>query len=144
MPEQDAGGGGAKPDLASEFKRQPVVEKILVLAAVAFLLAFIIDNRWKTLFRFGGVLSEMYAPWKHTLSFVGAIVVLGLFVTKLMGIRLVSDRLYGRLLVAAAILPAIGLLLEELRNGWGFVMLASIVLMAYAGAKITTRDQILR
>jgi hypothetical protein len=47
-------------------------------------------------------------------------------------------------LVAAAILPAVGLVCEQLRQFWSFVMLASIVLMAYAGAKISTREQVLK
>jgi len=143
-PQAPSGGEAPKRDLAAEFKQQPLAEKILGVAAAAFLLAFIIGNRWSALFHFGGDFAAMYQPWKHTLAFIGAVAVLVLVVTKLMGIRLVDPKLYSKLLVGAAVLPALGLLVEELRDFWGFVMLAGIVLMAYAGAKITTRENILK
>lgn len=138
---KESTGGGVNRDVVGEFRRQPLTEKILAVGAAAFLLAFVIDNRWKTLFQFG---TEYYQPWMHTLAFLGSIVVLVLVVTKLMGIRLVDPKLYNRLLVAAAVLPAVGLVADQIRQFWGFVMLASIVLMAYAGAKISTREQVLK
>jgi hypothetical protein len=126
---------GVKRDVVGEFKRQPMAEKILAVAAAAFLLAFIFDGTgWSILFK----------SWKATLAFFGCIGVLVLVVTSLLGIRLVAPKLYNWLLVIAAVLPALGLALDALRNFWYFVMLASILLMAYAGAKITTREQILR
>jgi hypothetical protein len=79
----------------------------------------------------------------HTLAFFGSLGVLGLVVTNLLGIRLVAPKVYNWLLVGSAVVPAVGLVLDQLRDIWGFVMLAGIVLMAYAGAKITTREQIL-
>lgn len=137
----ESAGSDAKRDVVGDFRRQPLAEKILAIGAAAFLIAFVIENQWKTLFQFG---SEYYQPWMHTLAFVGSIAVLALVVTKLLGIRLVDPKLYNRLLVGSALLPAAGLLFDELREFWGFVMLASIVLMAYAGAKISTREQVLR
>ncbi len=147
-PDQGASAAsGGKRDVAAvaaEFKKQPLAEKIVGVAALAFLLAFTFDNRWSALFKFGGPFSNFVQPWMHTLGFIGAIGVLFLVITRLFGVRLLPDKLHGRLLVLAAVMPALGMLIDELKNFWGFVMLAGLVLMAYAGAKITTRDQILK
>lgn len=135
------GGSQPKVDVAGEFRKQPPVDKLLLVAAALYLLAFIVENRWKTLFQFG---RAYYRPWEHTLGFVGALAVLVLVVTKLFGIKLVDAALRGKLLVLAAVLPAVGLAIEFLREFWQFLMLVAVLTMAYAGAKITTRDSVLK
>jgi len=141
MTDTPDAGSQPKVDVAAEFKKQPMVDKLLLVAAAVYLLAFIVENRWKALFKFG---SQYYRPWEHTLGFVGALVVLALVVTKLLGVKLVDAKLHVKLLVLAAVLPAVGLAIEFLREFWQFLMLVAILTMAYAGAKISTRDQVLK
>ena len=49
-----------------------------------------------------------------------------------------------RVLIAVALLPAIGFIVDALRNIWDALMLAGAVFMAYAAAKITMREKIIK
>ena len=141
MTENPGTGAQAKVDVAGEFKKQPFVDKLLLVAAAAYLLSFIVANRGKARSKCG---SSEYLPWEHTLGFVGSIIVLALVVTKLFGVKLVDAKLHVRLLVVGAVMPAVGLAIDALSEFWSFLMLLCILVMAYAGAKITTREQVLK
>ena len=121
----------------------PAAEKLLAAGAAGVLFAFIADNRWKALFKFS---SAFYQGWMHTLAFFGSIIVLALIITKLLGIKVVDAALHPKLVVLFGVLPALGFVIDELRRlkFMGVVFLAGIVVMAYAAAKITSRDNILK
>ncbi len=134
--------GGPQKDIGKAIAGMQMAEKILGASALLYLLGFIIDrpSHWRVLFRFG----SYGRPWMFTLGFVGAVGALVLIGTKLFGVKLVDAKLYIKLLILCAILPAVGLLIDSLSDFWGFAILLSTIAMAYAGAKITTREKILK
>ncbi len=138
----DTTSASEKKDLIAGLKGMPKAEKWLAAAAATCLLAFVFDSRWNRLFS-GKVYSE---PWMHTLAFLGSIGLLTLIITRLLGIKVVSNALHPKLVVLCGVLPALGLIIDQLRQRrtWGVLLLASIFVMAYAAAKITTRDKILK
>jgi len=148
-PPPDSGGtggggsGGSKTDVVAAVKGMHFLEKLLLVSAVVYLLAFIFDNRWRTLFKFG---TRYYQPWMFTFGFIGSLGALALIGTKLFGVKLVDDKLFTKLLILCAVLPALGLVIQLLTGGtfWYVVMLLVTVAMAYAGVKITDRERLLK
>ena len=121
-----------KESLLAQFRAMPGIERVLALAAALFVLGFVLGEA-----RLAG--DRWWGP--STFALVGSIAVIALTVTRLLGIRLVAPSIAARLLVFFALLPALGFLIEKLDNLWRFVMLACIAAMAYAGAKIMTREK---
>jgi len=120
------------------FKRMPAAEKILAAAAVLGLVAFFVGPDY------GSPFDGLFESWAPTGLFFGTVIVIGLIGTRLFGLRYLSESLYVKLLVLFAVFPAIGLVLDSLSHMGEFLRLAALVLMAYAGAKITTRENILK
>ena len=122
-----------KQDPVAEFKKMPVAEKILGAAAAATLLGFIIVGNWD-LFKY---------RWFPTCAFLGSVGALALIITNAFGIKLLEARLRTYVLIGLAILPAVGFVVDALRDFWQAVMLAGAVMMGFAGVKITTREKII-
>ena len=126
---ESSGPPAEKKDVVAGFKEMGKAEKLVAVGAAGFVLAFVVGNSWKLLFRF----SEGWAP---TLGFVGALGVLVLVITRLLGIKLVDAKLGAKLLVLAAVLPALGWVIDELRNFWYFLALVSMAVMAFGASKL--------
>lgn len=137
-PGTSAPGGDAMRGAADAFKRMPTAEKILAASAALGLIAFFVGPEY------GAPFDDLFEAWEPTGLFFGSALVVVLIATRLFGLKLVSDSLYTKLLVLLAIFPALGLVLDSLRHMGRFLQLAALVLMAYAGAKITTRESILK
>ena len=120
-----------KKNLVAGFKEMGLAEKLVAMGAAGYVLAFVFGggNSWKLLFRFS-------QGWATTLGFVGALGVLVLIITRLLGIKLVNAKLGAKLLVLAAVLPAIGWVIDELQNFWYFLGLVSMALMAFGASKL--------
>lgn len=138
---QQSGNDASKRDILAEFQKNPAAEKMLAVAALVVLLAFIFDNRWSWLFKFD---SFYGAAWFTTLAFLGSLLVIALVALDLFGVKVMEARLRLRILILLAMLPALGFIIDTLKGTvWGAVMLAGAVVMAYAAAKITTREKII-
>jgi hypothetical protein len=128
--------GAPKKDVAAEIKKMPAAEKLLGLAAVVVLLSFIIDGPWNALFKY---------RWFPTCSFLGSVGVIALISVELFGVKLMDAKMRIYLLIVLAMLPAVGFVVDMLKNNfWQAVMLAGGIAMGVAGARITTREKILR
>ena len=134
-PETDAAPAAQKPSPVDGFKAMKNAEKILAVAAFATLVAFIFGKKWDLLFSGG---------WFETCAFLGAIGVILLVSLHLFGVKLVDAKVRTYLLILCAVLPALGFVIDALTHLWHGLMLAGAVAMAYAGAKITTREQIIK
>lgn len=138
---QQSGNDTSKRDILAEFQKNPAAEKMLAVAAIVVLLAFVFDNRWGRLFDFG---EYSYQSWFSTLAFLGSLLVIALVALDLFGVKVMEARLRLRALIALAMLPAVGFIIDMLKGTvWGAIMLAGAVVMAYAAAKITTREKII-
>jgi len=120
----------------AEFNRLDPAEKMLAGAAVAVLLGFLFVNAWGQLFSFKG------QGWFHTFAFVGALGVVGVTALDLFGVKYVDAKFRPVILVGCAILPAIGFVLYSLGEFWWSLMLAGAVVMGYAAARITAREDL--
>lgn len=136
-PPPQAGG----LDLVAEFKKMPTAEKMLACASVAALLGFIVLGAWSALFKLGFGAQVWLFP---TFAFLGSLATILLFVTKLFGLRIMDPALFTKVLVGAGVLPVVGFVISTLINFWSGLMLAACIAMAYAAAKITTRENIIR
>ena len=112
-------------NMAAEFKRLPKMEILLGAGALAVLLGFIFANLWSYLFKF---------TWFPTLAFIGAIAALTLVILRVAGVEFMPAKSRAWLLLGVALLPALGILIDELRHFWGALMLAGALVMAYAAA----------
>jgi len=119
---------------AADFRKMPMAEKILAVAAVAGIVGFLVSHGFDFFFK----------VWHLTTLFIGSVIVLALIGTKLFRVALMGPKAYTNLLVVAAVLPALGMVIDSFDPMEYFIVLASTVLMAYAGAKITTRENILK
>lgn len=125
-----------KKDVAAEIKKMPAAEKLLGLAAVVVLLSFIFLGPWSALFKYG---------WFYTCAFLGSVGVIALIATGLFGVKLMDAKMRLYLLIVLAMLPALGFVVDMLKGSfWRAVMLAGGIAMGVAGARITTREKILR
>ncbi|MHC4608349.1 MAG: hypothetical protein ACYTAF_15670, partial [Planctomycetota bacterium] len=77
-------------------------------------------------------------------AFFGAVLVLALVIVDLFGVKFMDARWRVRLLILLAVLPVAGFIIDALRDFWAALMIAGAVVMAYAAAKITTREGIIR
>ena len=127
---------GPKKDVAAEIKNMPAAEKLLGLAAVIVLLSFIFLSAWSALFKYG---------WFPTCSFLGSVGVIALIALELFGVKVMDAKMRLYLLIALAMLPAIGFIVDLLQSSfWRALMLAGGIAMGVAGARITTREKILK
>lgn len=138
---QPAGGdapasAGPKKDLVAEFKNQPAAEKLLAVAAVVVLVAFIIHNGWNMLFKH---------IWFPTCAFLSSVIVIALIVLDMLSVKIMEPKLRTYVLVLLAILPALGFVIDLLRSSFPMaLMLAGAIAMGLAAVKITTREQIIK
>lgn len=123
-------GDGEKRDVGAAIKNMGSAEKMLALGAAGFLLAFIVNRAWSSLFDQG---------WFMTLGFLGSIGVLVFVVTKLLEIKLVDEKLRGKLLILCGAAPAVGWIIDSLKNFWLFLMIVSIAVMAFAATRLIAK-----
>ena len=124
-----------KRDLVGEFKAMPAAEKMLAVAALAVLLAFIFAGRWELLFKY---------LWFPTCAFLGAVCILALTGLHLVGTKFLGGRARTYVMILLGVLPAIGFVIDALHNFWHAVMLAGAIVMGFAAVKITTRENIIK
>lgn len=124
-----------KKDLVAGFKNMGATEKLVAVGAAGFLLAFLVKSEvtWKSLFKFG---NEYIQAWWMTLGFLGAIGVLVLIVTRLMGVKLVDAKLWPKLVLVCAAAPAVGWVIDSLQNFWLFLMMVSTAVLAFGASKL--------
>lgn len=134
-PETEAAPAAKKPDPIASFKAMKNAEKILAIAAVVALVGFILSGNWHMLFKYG---------WFNTCALIGSVAVIVLMALDLFGVKVLDAKMRTYLLILFGVLPALGFVIDALRDIWHGLMLAGIVAMAYAGAKITTREQIIK
>ena len=134
-PETEAAPAAKKPDPIAGFKAMKNAEKILAVAAFATLIAFIFGKKWNVLFQ---------GDWFETCAFLGAVGVILLVTLDLFGVKVVDAKVRTYLVILFAVLPALGFVIDALTQLWHGLLLAGSVAMAYAGAKITTREQIIK
>ncbi|MHC4933756.1 MAG: hypothetical protein ACYTGV_16370 [Planctomycetota bacterium] len=124
-----------KRNLWAEFTRNPPAEKMLAVAAIAVLLGFLFSRQ-----SWGGLFEE----WFLTLAVLGSAAVIVLVGLDLFGMTVMSPKLRVRVLLIAAVLPALGFVIDKLMDPWYALMIAGAVFMAYAAAKITMREKIIK
>jgi hypothetical protein len=135
MTENQGAGAPPRKDLVAAFKEMPPAEKLLAVAAVAVLLGFIVANLWRWLFKY---------TWFPTCAFLGAAGVLVLILLDLLAVKVMDAKSRTYVMIGLAVLPALGYVVDQFSNFWGAVMLAGAIVMGVAGAKITTREQIIK
>ena len=128
----EAAGG---PNVGAEFKALPAAEKMLAIAASAALLGFILSDQWSFLFKVG---------WFTTCIFLGSVLCLVIIALDLFGVKFLGHGIKMKLLLLLAVLPAIGFVVDALKDFWYALMLAGMLVMAYVGAKIGAREKIIR
>jgi hypothetical protein len=129
-------GAPSAKDLAGEFKKMPQAEKILAIAAAVTLAMWAINEGWnKYLF---------FHNWFITLCLFGPVVVLGLIVTRLLGIRLLEPALYTKVLVLFSVLPALGFVVDAFARPKYAILLAGAIAMGYAAGKIGSREHLIK
>jgi len=124
-----------KRDLVGEFKTMRPAEKMLAVAALAVLLAFIFTGHWEFLFKYS---------WFPTCAFLGAVGVLALTGLDLFGVKFLGAKARNYVMILLAVLPAAGFVIDALSNFWRAVMLAGAIVMGFAAVKITTRENIIK
>ena len=123
-----------KRDLWGEFTKNPPAEKMLAVAALAVVLGFLFSREgWS------GLVQDWFLP----LAILGSIVVIALVGLDLFGIVVMKPKIRIRVLLVAAVLPALGFVIDRLKEPWVALMIAGAVVMAYAAAKITMREKII-
>lgn len=133
-PAPSEGAAQKKTDPVAGFKKMQTAEKMLAIAAAVTLIAFIIQGKWSFLFAY---------IWFPTCAFLGSILVIVLVALELFGVKLFDAKTRIYILILCAILPALGFVVDALRDFWSGVMLAGAIVMGYAAAKITTREKII-
>ncbi len=135
--ESSGGGSSEKADLVAGMKAMGRAEQLVALGAAAFLLAFLFrGGMWKHLFQFG---RHSYEGWTYTLGFLGSLCVLVLVITKLLGVKLVNAKLAAKLLVVCAAAPAVGWIIDSLKDFWRFLAIVSIAVMAFAASRLVAK-----
>jgi len=134
-PAPEARGDG----LFDAFRRQPFAEKVLGGAALAVAFGWLVSAQWSSLLQFGTL-----GGWFSTFSLVGTMGVLSLMTMRLLGIGWLSRAASTRLLIGAAMLPALGIAVELLNNFWFAVTLVGAVAMAWSAGRISLRDGLFR
>jgi len=136
-PPESSPSTGSKPDPVANLKAMPMAEKLLLSAALAGLIAFIIKGGFKVLFKY---------VWFPTCLFLGSLGVIVLIALALFGIKFMDAKMRNYLLILLAVIPALGFVIDQLSmlRFWDVVMVAAAIVMAYAGAKITSREQIIK
>jgi hypothetical protein len=124
-----------KRDVVAEFKAMLPAEKMLVIAALAVLLAFIFAGRWEVLFKY---------LWFPTCAFLGAVCILASAILDLVGTQFLKGKTRTYVMILLGVLPAIGFVIDALHNFWHAVMLAGAIVMGFAAVKITTRENIIK
>lgn len=124
-----------KRDVVAEFKAMLPAEKMLVIAALAVLLAFVFTGNWNFLFKIG---------WFHTCAFLGAVCILLLAGLDLVGTQFLKGTARTYVMILLGVLPAIGFVIDAFHNFWHAVMLAGAIVMGFAAVKITTRENIIK
>jgi len=125
-----------KRGLWAEFASNPPAEKMLAVAALAVLLGFLFSRQsWGGLF---------HGEWFLTLAFLGSVAVIVLVGLDLVGVTVMNPKFRVRVLLIAAVLPAFGFVIDKLMDPWYALMIAGAVCMAYAAAKITMREKIIK
>ena len=124
-------GDGEKRDVGAAIKNMDSAEKMLAVGAASFLLAFIVNSAWGSLFDYQG--------WWMTLGFLGSIGALTLVITKLMGVKLVDAKLGAKLLLLCAAAPAVGWVIDSLKNFWMFLMMISTAVLAFAATRLIAK-----
>lgn len=124
-----------KRDFVAEFKAMLPAEKMLAVAALVVILAFIFVGRWSYLFKY---------RWFDTCAFLGAICILALTVLDLVGTQFLKGKARTYVMILLGVLPAIGFVIDALSNFWHALMLAGAIVMGFAAVKITTRENIIK
>ncbi|MFQ5845958.1 MAG: hypothetical protein ACE5JG_13320, partial [Planctomycetota bacterium] len=126
---------GEPRNLAAEYRKLPPAERWLAVIALVVLLAWVFQRGWEGMGR-----------WYETLCLFGSAIVLVLVATRLYGVQVLRTSVDTTILFFAALLPAAGYVVDQLRELtlWGFVLLAGAVLMAYVGVRISTREKLLK
>jgi len=135
-PATQGPGGPDKPkaDPLANFKAMQASEKLLAVAALAVLLGFIFAGRWAQLFE---------VRWFPTTAFLGSVLVLAAVALEMFGVRWLDAKMRIRVLIALAVLPALGFVVDMLNVFWEAVMLAGAVVMIVAAVRISAREGIL-
>jgi hypothetical protein len=124
-----------KRDVVAEFKAMLPAEKMLVIAAVAVILAFIFAGRWEFLFKY---------LWFPTCAFLGAACIIALAILDLVGTQFLKGKARTYVMILLSVLPAVGFVIDALNDFWYAVMLAGAIVMGFAAVKITTRENIIK
>ncbi len=128
-------GGTSAAKAAADFKAMPMAEKIVAVAALLGLAGFL----------FGHGFSVLFKAWHATGLFLGTLGVLVLIGTKLFGVVLLAGGMHTKVVVLLALLPAVGMVIDAMNlSVWFFLMLIATFVMAYAAAKITSRESLLK
>ncbi|MHC4134015.1 MAG: hypothetical protein ACYTDU_07950 [Planctomycetota bacterium] len=124
-----------KRDMVGDFKAMLPAEKMLAIAALAVLLAFLFKRSW------GG----LFAGWFDTCAFLGAVCVLVLTGLDLFGVKFLSGKARTYVMILLGVLPAAGFVIDTLSHDfWVAVMLAGAIVMGFAAVKITSRENIIK
>lgn len=124
-----------KRDLVAEFKAMRPAEKMLAVAALVVLLAFLLKRSW------GG----LFAGWFNTCAFIGAVCILALTILDLVGVKTLVGKTRTYVMILLGVLPAAGFVIDLLSSDfWAAVMLAGAIVMGFAAVKITTRENIIK
>jgi len=122
-------------DPVGDFKNMPGAEKLLACAAAVVLLAILVIGNWNYLFKMG---------WFRWCAFFGALGSLALVGLHLFGVKLMDAKTRIYVVVALAMLPMIGFIVDALSNFWHALKLAGSVAMAMAAMKITGREKLIK
>lgn len=135
----ESSSSAPKKDVGAAIKGMGAADKLIAIGAAAFMLAFLVEGPWKSLFKFG---SAIYGnAWFMTLGFLGSIGVLVLIVTKLLDVKLMDAKLAAKLLIICAAAPALGWVIDSLKNFWYFLAMISVAVMAFGATRlVATKD----
>ncbi|MHC4957600.1 MAG: hypothetical protein ACYTGN_04430 [Planctomycetota bacterium] len=123
-----------RADPVGAFREMQLAEKILVAAALGVLVAFTFAGHWTRLFS---------GRWFITCAAVGSVGTLVLAALDMFGMKPVKRPARTYLMVFLALVPALGFVIDRLIDFWDGMVLAGAVAMAYAAARITTRDNLI-
>jgi len=123
------------PDTLERFQSLPTSEKVLFGAAVATLIAFLIEGGWTLLFRFGTL-----GGWFVTFALAGAAATFVLIALRTLQVPLFKPAVHARIVIALAMLPAIGLIIELLNHFWVALMLTGGGTMAWIAVRSFLTD----
>ena len=125
-------------DVKKELSAMPFAEKLLAGAAVAMLLAVLIEPMMRRrIFNHG---------FWATCALIGAAVTIALVALHVLGIKVMDAKTRTYAVVGAAVLPILGFLIDLLEGQrlWGIIALVAMFVMAFAGLKITNRENLIK